>query len=156
MVWPAIVAMGIGAGWFLSPDGDSMFFVEALKGQGEPRRVAELMELLINGPKSLSVLLREGAPGWIGTRNGVTDIRGPLPNGRLVGPPLCTMAGEGLWGSGPAMAVTVECIIGPDGAKKVMEVVISPAPAIDNEFSGSATPEGTGWGATDCREGIVP
>lgn len=117
------------------------------------------MELLTERPDPSSIVLtpvREGVAGGIGTRNGTIDTRELLLKGRLVGPPLCTIAGEGLWGSGPAMAVTVECIIGPDGAKKVMEVVISPAPAIDNGFPGFASPEGTGWGATDCREGIVP
>jgi len=52
------------------------------------------------------------------------------------------------------MAVTVECITSPDGSKEGMEEVISPAPATANEFPGFAPPEGTGWGATDCKEGI--
>ncbi len=35
MVWPATVAIGIGVGRLVSPDGDSMLFVEALIGQGK-------------------------------------------------------------------------------------------------------------------------
>jgi hypothetical protein len=99
MVWPATVAIGCCVNGFSSPDGECMLFVIALVGTGVLRRVVEVMELPTDGPEPFSVLLisvGEGAPGWIGTRNGATDIREPLPNGRLVGPPFSTMTGEGL------------------------------------------------------------
>jgi len=35
MVWPVTVAIGIGVARLVSPDGDSMLFVEALVSQGK-------------------------------------------------------------------------------------------------------------------------
>jgi len=66
------------------------------------------------------------------------------------------MAGEGLWGSGPVMAVAVEWITGPDGSKKEkMEVVIPPVPATENEFPVVESPEGSGWGTRGSMKGMV-